>query len=180
MQGWRSGENTRLSPMWFRRLLQTESVDHGHDSAFRPKDYVGGQPSLQEARRETPHLKGVTMDDNDERPRLPVHIILGNSECPRMSTTEPQRVGREWDPVASYTKLGWTITSPGREIDTTSMLLTQTSRVDYEELCKLDVLGLADSPSGDQGVVYDEFKEQLRRKEEGWYESGLPWKGNPF
>ena len=62
-----------------------------------------------------PHLKGVTMDDNDERPRLPVHIILGNSECPRISTTEPQRVGREWDPVASYTKLGWTITSPGKE-----------------------------------------------------------------
>ncbi|KAL9957559.1 hypothetical protein ACROYT_G039201, partial [Oculina patagonica] len=82
------------------------------------------------------------------------------------------------DPVASYTKLGWTITSPGKEIDTTSMLLTQTSKVDYEELCKLDVLGLADSPSGDQGVVYDEFKEQLRRNEEGWYETGLPWKGN--
>ena len=100
------------------------------------------------------------MDDKDERHRLPVHITLGNSECPRISTTEPQRVGREWDPVASYTKLGWTITSLGKEIDTTSMLLTQTSRVDYEELCKLDVLGLADSPSGDQGVVYDELKEQ--------------------
>ena len=73
-----------------------------------------------------PHLKSATMDDNDERPSLPVHIILGNGECPRISTTEPQRVGREWDPVASYTKLGWTITSPGKEIDTTSMLLTQT------------------------------------------------------
>ena len=95
-----------------------------------------------------------------------------------MSTTEPQRVGREWNPVASYTKLGWTITSPGKEIDTTSMFLTQTSRVDYEDLCKLDVLGFADSPSGDQSVVYDEFKEQLRRSEEGWYDTGLPWKGN--
>ena len=47
-----------------------------------------------------PHLKGVTMDDN-KRPHLPVHIILGNSGCPKISTTEPQRVGREWDPVAS-------------------------------------------------------------------------------
>ena len=37
-----------------------------------------------------PHLKGVTMDDNDERPRLPVHVILGNSECPRISTTEQE------------------------------------------------------------------------------------------
>ena len=58
------------------------------------------------------------------------------------------------------------------------MLLTQTSRVDYEDLCKLDVLGLTDSPSGDQSVVYDEIKEQLRRSEEGWYETGLLWKGN--
>ena len=89
------------------------------------------------------------MDDNDERPRLPMHLILGNSECPRNSTTEPQRVGGEWDPVANYNKLGWTITSPGKEVDTTSMVLTQTSRVDYEDLSKLDVLGLANSPSGD-------------------------------
>lgn len=96
-----------------------------------------------------------------------VHIILGNSECHRISTTKPQRVGREWYPVASYTKLGWIITSPGREIDTTSILLTQTSRVDHEELCKINVLGLTDSPSGDQGVVYDEFTTQLRRSEEG-------------
>ena len=75
---------------------------------------------------EKPHLMmfGVTMDDNGKRPRLPVHIILGNSECPRISTTKPQRVGREWDPVASYTRFDWTITSPGKEIDTTSMLLT--------------------------------------------------------
>ena len=58
------------------------------------------------------------------------------------------------------------------------MPLTQTSRVDYEELCKLVVFGLADSPSGDQGVVYDRFKEQLWRSEEGWYETALPWKGN--
>ena len=36
-----------------------------------------------------PHLKGVSIDDSDERPRLPVHLILGNSECPRISTTEP-------------------------------------------------------------------------------------------
>ena len=69
-------------------------------------------------------VKGVTMDENDGRPCLPVHIILGNSECPRISTTEPQRVGRDRDPVVSYTKLGWTITSPGKEIDIISMLLT--------------------------------------------------------
>ena len=137
-----------------------------------------GNPQYKKLIEKHPHLKGVTMDDTDERPRLTVHIILGNSQCPRISTTEPQRVEREWDPVASRTKLGWTITSPGKEVDTTSMLLTETSSVDYEELCKLDLLGLADLPAGDQGVIYDEFNEQLRRSEEGWYETRLPWTGD--
>ena len=27
-------------------------------------------------------------------------------------------------------------------------------------------------------MVYDEFKEQLTKHREGWYETGLPWKGN--
>ena len=26
--------------------------------------------------------------------------------------------------------------------------------------------------------MYEEFKEQLTRSAEGWYETGLPWKGN--
>ena len=58
------------------------------------------------------------------------------------------------------------------------MLLTQTSSVDYEELCRLDVLGLADATENDQETVYAEFKEQLTRDPAGWYETGLPWKGN--
>lgn len=72
------------------------------------------------------------MDDTDKKPHQPVHLILANCECPGISTSEPQGVGREWDPVASCTKLGWTITSPGHELDTTNMLLTQTSSADYE------------------------------------------------
>ena len=48
---------------------------------------------------------------------LPVHIILGNSECRRITTTEPQRAGREWDPVATYTKLSKSIALPGKEIN---------------------------------------------------------------
>ena len=56
--------------------------------------------------------------------------------------------------------MGWTITSPGQVhvFDVSAMLLIKTSQVDYEELCKLDVLGLADKPAGDQGEVFQEFK----------------------
>ena len=39
------------------------------------------------------------------------------------------------------------------------MFLTQASSCDYENLCRLDVLGLEDTNMGDQGIVYEEFTE---------------------
>ena len=126
-----------------------------------------------------PHLRGVVMDDVDSREQLPVHVILGASEYARIKTGSGQRVGRVGDPVAEKTKLGWSIMSPGVEgADESNMFLAQTSAVDYDELCRLDVLGLEDVPTGDQHVVYDEFREQLKRDHQGWYETGLPWKGD--
>ena len=68
--------------------------------------------------------------------------------------------------------------SSGGEIDTSPMLVTQTSGMNYEELCRLDILGLADAPESDQETAYTEFREQLTRDPAGWYETGLPWKGN--
>ena len=58
------------------------------------------------------------------------------------------------------------------------MFLTQASSDDCETWCRLDVLGLADSPLGDQQEVYTELKEQLHRDAKGWYEPGLQWRGN--
>ena len=68
--------------------------------------------------------------------------------------------------------------SPGKEFDRQYMLLTQATQHDYGDLCRIDVLGLADTAEHDQGSVYEEFKEQLVRSSEGWYETGLPWRGN--
>ena len=67
--------------------------------------------------------------------------------------------------------------SSGAEVDSQNMFLTQTSIGDYEELCRMDVLGLQETPIGDQDVVHQEFLEQLKRSPEGWYETALPWKG---
>ena len=58
------------------------------------------------------------------------------------------------------------------------MLRTQTSQKDYEDLCRRDVLGLADAAEQDQSAVYNESKEQQSRSPSGWYETGLPWCGN--
>ena len=68
--------------------------------------------------------------------------------------------------------------SPGAEFDKNTMLLTQTSQCDFEDLRRLDVLGLADTPEHDQNIVHTELKEQLQRSQERWYETGLPWRGN--
>ena len=38
--------------------------------------------------------------------------------------------------------------------------------------------GLADSSEHDQLAVYREFKEQLVRNLDGWYKTGLLWRGN--
>ena len=135
-------------------------------------------PRYRETLAKFPHLNGVKMHDNDEKPELPVHLILGASEYARIKTETKPKLGRPNEPVAELTRFGWTILSPGKEIDLTQMLSTQTASPDYEQLCRLDVLGLKDSATGDQEIVYEEFKEQLTRNPGGWYETSLPWKGN--
>ena len=135
-------------------------------------------PRYKELLAANPHLKGVAMEDCDEKEKPPVHVILGSNDFAKIRTGERLRVGRRGDPVAEYTRFGWTIMSPGAEKDLSPTYLSVSANSDYERLCALDVLGLADNPTGDQGDVYEEFKEQVIRSTEGWYKTGLPWKGN--
>ncbi|CAB3992546.1 Hypothetical predicted protein, partial [Paramuricea clavata] len=116
--------------------------------------------------------------NTETKKSLPIHVVLGSGEYARVKTQERPRVGNEGEPIAELTKLGWFVMSPGTEFDEAKMLLTQTSQADYEALCRLDVLGLEDKSEHDQLTVYEEFKEQLNRSPEGWYETGLPWRGN--
>ena len=105
-------------------------------------------------------------------------LRLRSPARPIKTKTAP-KIGKPGEPVAELTQLEWTIISPGREpADLTKMLITQTTASNYEDLCRLDVLGLQDHPTGDQDNVYKEFKEQLVRSPDGWYETGLLWKGN--
>lgn len=133
-------------------------------------------PNYGELISDYSHLEGITVTERATKSQLLVHIVLGSGEYARIKTNTPPRVGKEYEPVAEFTKLGWFIMSPGQEFDRKVMLLTQTSQSDYEDLCRLDVLGLKDTADYDQNVVYDEFKEQLRRDADGWYEAALPWK----
>ena len=97
---------------------------------------------------------------------------------PKFAAGKRLRVGRRGDPVAEFMRFGWALMSPGAETYLSPVYLAVNSTADYECLCALDALGLADTPMGDQGDVYEEFKEQLWCSPEGWYETALPWKGN--
>ena len=55
-------------------------------------------------------------------------------------------------------------------------MLTRSAEVDYAELCSLDVLGLKEDASNVENDIYQRFKGQLGRNEEGWYETNIMWK----
>lgn len=117
------------------------------------------------------------MADVDEKPQLPIHLILGASEYAKVKTATKPRVGQPGEPVAELTKFGWTLLSPGTEDDLTKTLFAKSSVEDYRKLCDLDVLGLENQLDGDE-TVYQDFKDQLTQSPEGWYETGLLWKPN--
>ena len=152
--------NTEVTKVYKRELLSLEN------------------PRYKQCLEKYEHLKGVEMDDLDNKNIMPVNLILGASDYARIKTETAPRIGALNEPVAEKTKLGWTIISSGKEVDLTRMFMTQTSSLEYETLCRLDVLGIEDIANGDQDEVYSQFKEQLKRDEEGWYETGLLWKGN--
>lgn len=108
-----------------------------------------------------PHLQGVKITDRDKKDQLPIHVVLGRGKYARVKTETKPQIGQDGEPVAEKTRLGWFIMSSGSEFDHHTMLLTQTSQSDYEDLCRLDILGLADTPEHDQSIVHAEFKEQL-------------------
>ena len=135
-------------------------------------------PRYREVIASNSHLEGIEMDEVDTKPMLPVHMILGASDYSRVKTTTPAKVGDDGKPVAERTRLGWTIMSQGREINHSYLMLTRSTHEDYMELCSLDVLGLKDRPEGDQTTVLEEFKEQLTWREDGKYETALPWKAS--
>ena len=121
------------------------------------------------------------MTKNYPKSELPVHLELEASEYSRIKTVVPPKIGNVGEPVAEYTRFGWTIISPGTELDLSNLYITQSTVKDYDRLCSLDVLGIEDSPSSRPNAVYEDFKQQLVRSSEDWYETGLVvWKtGHP-
>ena len=54
-------------------------------------------PGHAEMMEKYPYLDGVHMHDSDEKPELPVHIILGASEYAKIKTESIPKIGRPGD-----------------------------------------------------------------------------------
>ena len=122
------------------------------------------------------HLEGVQMEDSDNKEYLLVHVILGASEYATIKTKGNVKVGQKGEPVAEYTAFGWVIIAGGKKRTSNYLMLTRSAEADYAELCSLDVLGLKEDVSNGDNDIYQRFKDQLGRNEEGWYETNIMWK----
>ena len=120
-------------------------------------------PRYEELLSKYNHLKGVKISESEDKPQLTIHVVLGVNEYATIKTTTAARVGTPGQPIAEHTRLGWIMMSPGRGDVANPLLLTRSTSTDYEQLCALDVLGLADSPENDQDTV-----QGATRKKRSW------------
>ena len=172
------------------KIFSLDVCDNNGESVFRGVEMTKvdrenlltiPNPQYEKVKKKYKHLRDISFGDTDLKPELPIHVILGISEYTQSKTATVPRIGKPGEPIAEHTKFGWVMMSPGRDEDVASMMCTQSCpAADFDQLSRLDVLGVEDLPEGSQKSVYDEFKEQLTRREDGHYETGLMWKvGHP-
>ena len=99
-------------------------------------------PEYRKLLKKYRHLKGVKVDDPDNRPQIPIHIVLGTSEYAMIKTRTALKIGSSGQPIAEKTLLGWTVMSPGKEEVESPVLLTQSVTTDYELLCALRLVSI--------------------------------------
>ena len=153
----------------FSLILDVSKVDRGELLTVP-------NPKYEEMIRRFAHLRGVHMEEKSEKDELPIHVIIGASDYSKIKTSTKPRVGTPGEPVAELTNFGWSIMSPGHEADFTNMFFTKSKAADYERLCLLDILGLEENEVRDS--VYQDFRAQLKRTEDGRYQTGLIWKSD--
>ena len=99
-------------------------------------------PNYGEMTKKFSHLKGVYMEERSDKEELPIHLIIGASDYAKIKTPTKPRVGKPGEPVAEFTGFGWTIMSPGYEIESNNMFFAKSALADFDRLCSLDVLGI--------------------------------------
>ena len=174
---------TQKLPVYNVELNSTDgrfAIDIKVNKLDRPVLTTLKNPQIAILKQKYPHLNGLKFDNEDDKAEHPIHIILGAGDIARIKASG-LIAGKSGEPVAEKTLFGWTIMGHGMSDSNLAYLSTNSSQDDYRKLYSLDVLGLEDTMDGDQSVVHQEFKEKLRRGDDGKYSCELPWKENhPF
>ena len=138
-------------------------------------------PNIQSIKDRIPRLRRIDFSDAETSSKnVPIHVILGVGDYQRIRASEPPIFGNNLgtDPDAEYTKLGWTLFGGKNCSETTDkQFLIRTGHEEFERMCSLDVLGLTE-PITNKEFSHEEFKDQIMYDENGFYQTGLPWKRN--
>ena len=129
------------------------------------------RPTFPELKEKYEHIRGKTFY-RSESEEYPIHVILGDPTFCKIRTDQVYK-GKPEDPIVEGTTFGWIVHGGQEYADARCMFASERS--DYEQLYSLDVLGIEDRGEKDQSTVYAEFRENIKRKEDGRYEVAVPW-----
>ncbi|CAB3991801.1 Hypothetical predicted protein [Paramuricea clavata] len=105
-------------------------------------------PKIVELKRQNPRLGEVSLcEEKTISARMPVHIMLGVSDFQRIRTSGNLILGTnpDTDPGAEFTMLGLTVFGGKQNgMQPVKNFLLHPAQKEFEKLCNLDVLGVAD------------------------------------
>ena len=129
------------------------------------------RPTFSELKEKYEHIRRKTFY-RSESEEYPIHVILGDPTFCKIRTDQVYK-GKPEDPIVEGTTFGWIVHGGQEYADARCMFVSERS--DYEQLYSLDVLGIEDRGEKDQSTVYAEFRENIKRTEDGCYEVAVPW-----
>ena len=129
------------------------------------------RPAVKELKEKYEHARSKTfyMTANNE---YPIHLILGDSTYCKIRTEQVFK-GKPEDPIVEGTQFSWVIHGGEDYGDNKCMFVGDAT--DYDRLCSLDVLGVEDRGPNDQLQVYEDFKENIVKRDDWRYEVSVPW-----
>ena len=63
-------------------------------------------PCYKDVIQKYSHLKGIQMNDNNEKTELPIHVIIGTSKYAQIKTKDNIRIENRGETIAKYQQLG--------------------------------------------------------------------------
>ena len=142
------------------------------------------KPCIDQIKKNNHRLRRLVFcEETIQSDLLPVHIVLGVTDYQRIRTGEPPVIGTnpDRDPGAEFTKFGWALfgVNPLGKVgeDTAKQFFLRNGQEEFEKLWLLDVLGVSDPVDSTQ-CGHSDFKAQISRYGEGYYEARLPWKAS--